>query len=63
MPQAETPRPRRRWRWLVLLTGFGLSGVMAAAATIIGAYYYVVPGLPAGGDDPRHPLADSAKDL
>ena len=47
MPQAETPKPRRRWRWLVLLTGLGLSGVMAATATVIGAYYYVVPGLPA----------------
>ena len=47
MSQADTPRPRRRWRWLLLLTGLGLSGVMAAAATVIGAYYYVVPGLPA----------------
>ena len=39
-------KPRRRWRWLLLALGVGTSGVMALTATIIGAYYYVVPGLP-----------------
>lgn len=38
---------RRRWRWLIVLLGLGLSGAMALIATVIGAYYYVQPGLPA----------------
>ncbi|MEM7500624.1 MAG: PBP1A family penicillin-binding protein [Pseudomonadota bacterium] len=39
-------RPRRR-RWWALVAGLGLCGVLAGAATVIGAYHYVVPGLPA----------------
>ena len=37
---------RRRWRWLIPLLGLSLTGGMAITATVIGAYYYVEPGLP-----------------
>ena len=37
---------RRNLRWLVLLAGLGLTGSLAAAAGVIGAYYYVAPSLP-----------------
>lgn len=37
----------RRWRWLIPIVGLSLCGSMAVTATVIGAYYYVEPGLPA----------------
>ncbi len=40
-------RRRRIIRSLILLLGFGLTGAIGATAGIIGAYYYVQPGLPA----------------
>lgn len=40
-------RPRRRRRWWVLFAGLSVCGALAGAATVIGAYHYVVPGLPA----------------
>lgn len=39
-------RKRRYAKWLILLTGLGLTTVMATTAALIGAYYYVAPGLP-----------------
>jgi penicillin-binding protein 1A len=39
--------PRRWLRWLVLASGLGLTGALGGVAAIIGAYYYVAPGLPA----------------
>ena len=38
--------PGRYARWLLLLAGVGLTGVFAVTAAVIGAYYYVAPGLP-----------------
>jgi hypothetical protein len=38
---------KRHFRWLIVLAGLGLSGVIAGAAGVIGAYYYVAPSLPA----------------
>ena len=38
---------RRYLRWVILLTGLGLIGGIGAAAGVIGAYYFVAPGLPA----------------
>ncbi|MGH8165675.1 MAG: penicillin-binding protein 1A, partial [Woeseiaceae bacterium] len=39
---------RRRYaRWLVLVAGFGLTAVLGVAAAVLGAWYYVAPGLPA----------------
>ena len=38
---------RRRYiRWLLLAVGFGIAASLAITATVIGAYYYVAPGLP-----------------
>ena len=37
---------RRKLRWLILLAGLGVAGSLAAAATVIGAYFYVSPSLP-----------------
>ncbi|HEX7062818.1 MAG TPA: PBP1A family penicillin-binding protein [Woeseiaceae bacterium] len=41
---------RRSWRgwlrWLTLLCGLGAAATLAAGAAVIGAYYYVAPGLP-----------------
>jgi penicillin-binding protein 1A len=40
---------RRKYRyapWLILLLGLTIAGSMAATSAIIGAYYYVAPGLP-----------------
>jgi penicillin-binding protein 1A len=34
-------------RSLILVLGLGASGALAAVATVIGAYYFVLPGLPA----------------
>jgi len=39
--------PRRWLRWLVLATGLGLTATLGGVAAVIGAYYYVAPGLPA----------------
>ena len=37
----------RRWlRLLIALTGLGLTAAVGGVATVIGAYYYVAPGLP-----------------
>jgi penicillin-binding protein 1A len=47
--QHKEPRRKRKNRhakWLVLLTGLGLVAGMAITSAIIGAYYYVAPGLP-----------------
>ncbi len=38
---------RRRLRWLIPLGGLGLAVTTAVVAAVIGAYYYVAPGLPA----------------
>ncbi|MFQ6006266.1 MAG: transglycosylase domain-containing protein, partial [Woeseia sp.] len=47
-PQKESApsRSSRRWRWLILLAGLGLSATIGATTAIIGAYYYVAAGLP-----------------
>jgi penicillin-binding protein 1A len=45
-PTRERPSRRRHTRWLVPVAGFGLSFVFGIAAAVIGAYYYVAPGLP-----------------
>ena len=37
---------RTRGRWFALATGLSLSAAAAAAAAVIGAYFYVEPGLP-----------------
>ena len=39
--------PHRWLRWLVLASGLGLTAALGGVAAIIGAYYYVAPGLPA----------------
>ena len=38
---------RRRLRWLILLLGLGLITAIGSVAGVIGAYYFVQPGLPA----------------
>jgi penicillin-binding protein 1A len=38
--------PRGFASWLKLIAGLGLTGVLAVSAAVIGAYYYVAPGLP-----------------
>lgn len=38
---------RGLWRALVVVASLGLLGVIAGVAGVIGAYYYVAPGLPA----------------
>jgi penicillin-binding protein 1A len=41
-------KSRRRWaRWLILGAGLIITAAIAGVAGIIGAYYYVAPGLPA----------------
>ena len=42
----HTTRPRHL-RWLVLILGFGLITAIGSVAGVIGAYYFVQPGLPA----------------
>ena len=39
-------RRRRYARWAMLCLGLGVSGILAATATVIGAYHYVSPSLP-----------------
>jgi penicillin-binding protein 1A len=40
-------RSRAGWlRWVTLFGGLGLAGALAVAAAVIGAWYYVAPGLP-----------------
>ena len=41
-----TDNKRRRGRWLILLAGITLLGSISATSAIIGAYYFVAPGLP-----------------
>ena len=38
---------RRHLRWLVMILGFGLITAIGSVAGVIGAYYFVQPGLPA----------------
>jgi penicillin-binding protein 1A len=38
---------KRHLRWLIIVTGLGLSGIIAGVAGVIGAYFYVAPSLPA----------------
>ena len=38
---------RRLARWLIVIVGLGLTTTIGGIAAIIGAYYYVAPGLPA----------------
>ena len=41
-------KSRRRFaRWLIVFTGLGLTATIGAVAAVIGAYYFVAPGLPA----------------
>jgi penicillin-binding protein 1A len=47
--QRERPerRPPEAWlKWLVLLGGIGLVGALGTTAAVIGAWYFVAPGLP-----------------
>ena len=38
---------RRSWaRWLILATGLAVSGAITSVAGVVGAYYFVAPGLP-----------------
>ena len=42
----QLSKRRRYARLATLLAGLGVSGILAAAATVIGAYHYVSPSLP-----------------
>ncbi len=46
--QNNTRHKSRRWwmRWFILGTGLALSATIGGVASVIGAYYYVAPGLP-----------------
>ena len=45
--QVTAPGRKSRYaRWLILLAGLGLAGSMAVTSAVIGAYYFVAPGLP-----------------
>ena len=47
--QHEEPVRKRKYRhapWLILLAGLSLATTMAVTSSLIGAYYYVAPGLP-----------------
>ena len=39
-------RKSRYTKWLILLTGLSIAGSMTVTSAVIGAYYYVAPGLP-----------------
>ena len=43
----EQKSRRRLARWLIVLTGLALIATISAVAAVIGAYYFVSPGLPA----------------
>jgi penicillin-binding protein 1A len=43
-------------RWLILIAGLIAAGTMAAISAVIGAYYYVAPGLPAADTIRQIPL-------
>ena len=38
---------KRHFRWLIIVLGLSVSGIIAAVAGVIGAYFYVAPSLPA----------------
>ena len=38
--------PRRRWTWLILFAGLSMAVTLSVTTSVIGAYYYVAPGLP-----------------
>jgi len=38
---------KRHLRWLIAVAGLGISATIGAVASVIGAYYYVAPALPA----------------
>ncbi|MBT8096084.1 MAG: transglycosylase domain-containing protein, partial [Woeseia sp.] len=45
---ADAPaRPRRRIRWALGACGFLISAFLALVASVVGAWYFVAPGLPA----------------
>lgn len=46
----------RYLRWLLLLVGFGTVSAIAMTAAVIGAYYFVAPGLPAAEEIREIPL-------
>ncbi len=52
----EGPAGPRWLRWLLLAAGLGTLGVLGAAAAVIGAWYYVAPGLPAADTIREIPL-------
>ncbi|MCH8060544.1 MAG: hypothetical protein IIA11_08800 [Proteobacteria bacterium] len=39
--------PRRIVCWIIILSGLGLTATIGGVAAVIGAYYFVTPGLPA----------------
>lgn len=45
-PDKPKSRRRRSIRWLLLAAGLGITASVTVTATVIGAYYYVAPGLP-----------------
>jgi len=45
--KARHKSPRRWLRWLVLATGLSITAALGGITAVIGAYYYVAPGLPA----------------
>ena len=45
--QITAPGRKRRYvKWLILLAGLGLAVSMMVTSAVIGAYYFVAPGLP-----------------
>lgn len=44
--EMTTNNKRQRGRWLVLFAGLTLLGGVSATSAVIGAYYFVAPGLP-----------------
>ncbi|MDH5501265.1 MAG: transglycosylase domain-containing protein, partial [Gammaproteobacteria bacterium] len=59
-PSSDPARRRSRngrWRaWLILMAGLGSILAMAVVSAVIGAYYYVAPGLPAAETIRQIPL-------